>query len=227
MPTQHIPASTAAVRTNDLYTSYLYQIKSHRCSPSARHVSLPGVLSSGLPSILCHMRFQALATACAGVLANTQVLSQPCYVPAPLPGLWQKRDNIYWCRHTRPRPTACQVSHAGPPGPQQVRPSSLGSGDAVRGSLGTWPRSGAPRQPGRPSSRAPRQACSLSRAHCETGATPEQRGARQTSRPGARASQLHVDLGQDALPVRRTAQGGQVGADGLHQRQVQRAGRHA
>lgn len=36
-------------------------------------------------------------------------------------------------------------------------------------------------------------------------------------------SELHVDLGQDALAMGGGAEGGEVGADGLHQLHVQRA----
>ena len=58
-------------------------------------------------------------------------------------------------------------------------------------------------------------------------ARPEHTQRRAQSTTRGRASELDVDLGQDALAVRRAAQGGQVRADGLYERQVQRAGRHA
>lgn len=79
-----------------------------------------------------------------------------------------------------------------------------------------------PRSPAQPQGQAE---CGAADRACRT------RGWAGTDRPRGRqreqSSELDVDLGQDALAVRRAAQRGQVRADRLHERQVQRARRHA
>ena len=132
MPTQHIPASTAAIRTTDLYTSYLYQIKSHR--RSLRQTCWP-TRRAKLRAALYPLPYALLSPSncvCRGACQHAGPLTTVLRPYAAARSLANTRQHLLVPPH--PTPPSCQASHAGPPGAHQVRPSSPDSQASQRAS---------------------------------------------------------------------------------------------